>query len=167
MIDKQELSELSRHQIAANIRFQLTDSATKKLSDPMKGITTLRNLPESVINNQEGLLTTQKYLEQFATSALKDSTEHLNFNPDEAKKQALELGKTYYQLGEHLSPLYTAFADWAAAHIRELNDPNVVVLFAGRDSLPFLVAFKNRYPKEFKQMYIPTNRQTLDQHFRL
>jgi len=82
----------------------------------------------------------------------------------ELRKEIKGISEVYFRLGEKMAPLYTAFADWI--HEKIGAKENAVIIFEGRDSLGFLIAYKRRYEGNgTKCLFAPTSRAAVISHY--
>ncbi len=82
----------------------------------------------------------------------------------EQRNEIENISEIYFRLGEKMAPLYIAFADWIYKQIEEKE--NAVIVFEGRDSLGFFIAYKRRHgDKGVKCLYAPISRATVLSHY--
>ncbi len=166
MLDKQEagLSEhQSRRELAADIRAFLTRRTHKRLENKQAGLqAVLQEEKNPALNSSTPLPPLQ--IDKIASSTLPEDS----WLVKESRTQCAEIARVYYCLGEYLSPFYAAFADWVERKVAGLKNNHPVLVFSGRDSYPFLVAYNNRYPEKGKteRTWIPSSRLTLSRHYR-
>lgn len=143
-----------REAILAEGRLKLTQDFPRCSEEEHRSI--MDELGE--IRNKAGFDKAQLFLlEHLATTALPK-----NEVAADLQKELSRWSEIFFRLGETLYPFYDGMAEFVHGNIsdgaaeKKVSDPKII--FEGRDSLPFLVAYTKRYGKKIPWMYSPVSR---------